>query len=143
MVAAAGVAEGVKLAVARDRLGLSQSDLTRVLDVGARSVRRWEMGDDLVPAGVWEALAALRAEHDETLRALVAAVRVEDGGAVLEVPLHGSDPAVFRPRGWFVGAVRRLLDGSGPDDVDTSVLDGVTLRWGLPKDANQGAAAAG
>lgn len=133
MVGAAGVAGGVELAVARDRLGLSQSDLTRVLGVGARSVRRWEMGEDLVPAGVWETLDALRAEHDETVRELSAAVRVVDGEAVLEVPLHGGDPAIFRPRAWFVGAVRRLLDGSGPEDVDPSVLEGVALRWGLPE----------
>jgi hypothetical protein len=142
-VAAAGVAGGVELAVVRDRLGLSQSDLTRVLDVGARSVRRWEMGEDLVPAGVWEALAALRAEHDETVRQLAAAVRVEDDAAVLDVPLHGADPAVFRPRGWFVGAVRRLLDGSGPHDVDPSVLDGVALRWGLPEGPSDAAATVG
>ena len=129
---AAGVAGGVELAVARDRLGLSQSDLTRVLGVGARSVRRWEMGEDLVPAGVWETLDALRAEHDATVRELSAAVRVVDGEAVLEVPLHGGDPAIFRPRAWFVGAVRRLLDGSGPDDVAPGALEGVTLCWGPP-----------
>jgi hypothetical protein len=132
---------GVELAVARDRLGLSQSDLTRVLEVSARSVRRWEMGEDLVPAGVWEALDALRVEHDATVRELAAAVRVEDGVARLDVPLHGADPAVFRPRGWFVGAVRRLLDGSGPDDVDRSVLDGVALRWGLPENDRDAATA--
>jgi DNA-binding XRE family transcriptional regulator len=120
--------------VARDRLGLSQSDLTRVLGVGARSVRRWEMGEDLVPAGVWETLDTLRTEHDATVRELAAAVHVEDGEALLDVPLHGADPTVFRPRGWFVGAVRRMLDGAGPDDIDRSVLDGVTLRWRAPSD---------
>ena len=140
---AAGGAGGVELAVARDRLGLSQSDLTRVLGVGARAVRRWEMDEDQVPPGVWETVHALRAEHDTTVRELAAAVRVTDGAARLEVPLHGADPAVFRPRGWFVGAVRRLLDGSGPDDVDPSVLDGVALRWGLPEGTSDATATAG
>ena len=93
-------ATAAQIAATRHLIGLSQAELAGALGVNRHAVKDWESGRFAARPGVVADLAALRAEHDAELEAMMA--RTAHGS--VEVP---SGP---RARGWYLALGARLLD---------------------------------
>lgn len=71
-----------ELQAVRERLGLTGDALAGILHVNPRTVRAWEAGRDPIPVRVRDEVAAVVAETDRVVDALIAELRGADDPAV-------------------------------------------------------------
>lgn len=90
-----------EVACTRSLLGLSQSELCRVLGIARSTLHDWERGKFTPSPGLAADLLTLREEHDVEVGRLTRGAA--EGEVIALVP--GS-----RPRGWYVGLGARVLD---------------------------------
>ena len=96
------------IATARRVLGLTPDELGDLLHVSSRTVRHWESGKHVPPAGAIDDYRKLLAAHDVDVREVLGAV--ENGGRFV-LPTD----SIF-PDGWWLAAAARVLP-SFPDMV--------------------------
>ena len=89
------------IATARRVLGLTPDELGDLLHVSARTIRHWESGKHVPPAGAIIDYRALLDEHDITVRAVRAVVTE---GAPVVLPTNSP-----YPDGWWLAAAARVL----------------------------------
>ena len=89
------------IATARRVLGLTPDELGDLLHVSARTIRHWESGKHVPPAGAIIDYRALLDEHDITVRAVRAVVAE---GAPVVLPTNSP-----YPDGWWLAAAARVL----------------------------------
>ena len=89
------------IATARRVLGLTPDELGDLLHVSARTIRHWESGKHVPPAGAIIDYRLLLDEHDITVRAVRAVVAE---GAPVVLPTNSP-----YPEGWWLAAAARVL----------------------------------
>lgn len=92
---------GAEIAATRHLLGLSQSELAAMLNVGRDAVKDWERGRFTARPGVVTDLLALREAHDQEVARLTDGA---DDGNIIHLP---DGP---KPRGWYLALGARVLD---------------------------------
>ena len=107
---------GAEFAAHRHLIGLTLDELADTLGVNPRTTRAWETGRDLIPARIPAELGALVAEHGRLAK------QMTDGRPV-GITRDKAAPSA-RPRGWYVAAAARALDGQQTDE-----WDGISARW--------------
>lgn len=103
---------GAQIAATRHLVGLSQAELSGILEVNRNTVKDWERGAFNARPGVVADLLALRARHDDEADRLTAAAA---DGIPIELP---SGPM---PRGWYLALAARVLDRD--PDAEMNWLD--------------------
>lgn len=88
-----------EIAATRRLIGLSPEQLAAIMNIGDRSVRRWETGTKIISDSAANALLDLRQEHDEDTKALAAAEHIE-------IPA-GTD---LKPSSWWLAVAARIID---------------------------------
>lgn len=95
---------GAELECERERLGLTQRDLARILGVAQPTLTRWERGDAPVPLWVVRHLVALGEEFEGEVVRLV-----RQPGDVVLVPRTGERDG--RPASWWRAVAVEVADG--------------------------------
>ena len=96
------------IAAARRVLGLTPDELGDLLHVSARTIRHWESGKHVPPAGALADYRMLLDEHDTSVSWVRATVA---HGRTFELPTNSR-----YPDGWWLAAAARVLP-SFPDMV--------------------------
>lgn len=103
-----------EIAATRRLIGLSPEQLAAIMNIGDRSVRRWETGAKIISDSAANALLDLRQEHDEDTKALATAEHIE-------IPA-GTD---LKPSSWWLAAAARIIDRN-PEATINWHSDGTT-----------------
>lgn len=89
------------IATARRVLGLTPDELGDLLHVSARTIRHWESGKHVPPAGAIDDYRKLLDDHNSDVRAVRAVVAE---GAPVVLPTNSP-----YPDGWWLAAAARVL----------------------------------
>lgn len=126
---------GSELWAERERLGLAREDLARLLSVRGDTVRRWEIGKDLIPFAVRGEVRAIAAVTDDAVERLVAELcAMTTPRAVVYRHGHGPLPAArsdverFGVSWWRAVAARATLQVPGArigTQAEFEAIDGV------------------
>lgn len=111
--------DGAGFRALRAVIGASSSDMACILQVQERAVRRWECGDNAIPAGVWSESIALADAAGERVRRAVADALAHAGAAGVRVVMPTApDDRIIAAR------VASALDCAGVAVVVGSEPDG-------------------
>lgn len=95
---------GLEFAAWRHLLGLTFEETAHILNVGLRTVKRWESGTTPIPYGVIGQIADLFSEHSQLT------LKFADTEEIIvmskDKDSYGLDD---RPRSWYVAALARAL----------------------------------
>lgn len=102
---------GLEFAALRHLLGLTFEDLSRLLDVGEKTLRKWESGAAPIPEGVGIELQSLKLMHDLRVREYEDYARNEVEVLIDRNRSEYADNEM--PRNWYVAALARVAGGDG------------------------------
>lgn len=93
-----------EIAATRSLIGLNADQLSKTLQIGSRTVPRWETGALRISDSAATAVLDLRAQHDRDLSA--AEAKSHGGTKPITLPRGTAE----RPASWWVAIAARLVD---------------------------------